>query len=44
MDVAAEFFTSPSTIRKYYWHHSPYHQKEGAAAMERKNPKEPEDE
>ncbi len=36
VEAAAEFFdTSPATIRNHYWHHSPHHQAEGAAAMER---------
>lgn len=37
IEAAAEFFdTTPKTIREHYWHHSPHHQAEGAAAMERK--------
>lgn len=37
IEAAAEFFdTSPKTIRAHYWHHSPHHQAEGVAAMERK--------
>ena len=37
VEGAAEFFdTSPATIRKHYWHHSPHHQDEGLAAVERR--------
>lgn len=37
VEGAAEFFdTSPRTIRKTYWHHSPHHQDEGLAAVERR--------
>lgn len=37
IEGAAEFFdTSPATIRKTYWHHSPHHQDEGLAAVERR--------
>lgn len=37
IEGAAEFFdTSPETIRKHYWHHSPHHQEEGLAAVERR--------
>ncbi|MEM7211372.1 MAG: tyrosine-type recombinase/integrase [Pseudomonadota bacterium] len=37
VEAAAEYFdTSPATIRKTYWHHSPYHQAEGVAAMEKR--------
>lgn len=37
VEAAAEYFdTSPATIRKHYWHHSPLHQAEGVAAMERR--------
>lgn len=37
IEAAAEFFdTTPKTIREHYWHHSPHHQAEGVAAMERK--------
>jgi hypothetical protein len=38
VEAAAEYFdTSPAMIRKHYWHHSPFHQAEGLAAMERKS-------
>lgn len=38
VEAAAEFFdTSPTTIRKHCWHHSPHHQAEGLAAMERRH-------
>jgi integrase len=34
---AAEFFdTSPQTLRKAYWHHSPYHQERALAVVERR--------
>ena len=37
IEGAAEFFdTSPATIRRTYWHHSPHHQDEGLAAVERR--------
>lgn len=37
VEAAAEYFdTSPAMIRKHYWHHSPQHQAEGLAAMERR--------
>ncbi|MEM7695305.1 MAG: tyrosine-type recombinase/integrase [Pseudomonadota bacterium] len=37
VEAAAEFFaTSPTTIRKHYWHHSPHHQAEGRAALEKR--------
>lgn len=37
VEAAAEFFdTSPATIRAHYWHHSPHHQAEGLAAMEKR--------
>lgn len=37
IESAAEYFdTSPGTIRRTYWHHSPHHQAEGVAAMERR--------
>ncbi len=37
VEAAAEYFdTSPAMIRKHYWHHSPHHQAEGLAAMERR--------
>lgn len=36
LEEAAETFdTSPATIRKHYWHHSPHHQAAGVAALER---------
>jgi integrase len=36
IEGAAEFFdTSPETIRKHYWHHSPHHQAEGLDSLER---------
>ncbi len=37
VEDAAEYFdTSPETIRKHYWHHSPNHQERAKATMERK--------
>jgi integrase len=37
IEGAAEYFdTSPATIRRTYWHHSPHHQEEGLAAVERR--------
>lgn len=37
LEDAAEFFdTSPDTIRKHYWHHSPQHQRRAVEIMERK--------
>jgi integrase len=37
VEDAAEFFdTSPATIRKHYWHHSPNHQKRAQDVMELK--------
>lgn len=37
LEDAAEFFdTSPETIRKHYWHHSPQHQRRAVEIMERK--------
>lgn len=36
LEEASEYFdTSPETIRKHYWHHSPHHQSAGRAAVER---------
>ncbi|MFP4305195.1 MAG: hypothetical protein ACLFQF_09945 [Rhodosalinus sp.] len=33
----AEFFdTSPETIRRHYWHHSPRHQARAVEAIERR--------
>lgn len=37
VESAAEYFhTSPATIRSHYWHHSPFHQAEAVAIMERR--------
>ncbi len=37
LEDAAEFFdTTPATIRKHYWHHSPHHQARAVAAIEGK--------
>jgi integrase len=37
VEDAAEFFdTSPDTIRKHYWHHSPHHQARVLEIMERR--------
>lgn len=37
VEAAAEFFdTSPTTIRKHYWHHSPHHQAEAVRVIGRK--------
>lgn len=37
IEDAAEYFdTSPATIRKHYWHHSPYHQERAVEAIERR--------
>jgi len=37
VEDAAEFFdTSPETIRKHYWHHSPHHQERALEIVERR--------
>ena len=37
VEDAAEYFdTSPETIRKHYWHHSPHHQARALEAIERR--------
>lgn len=37
LEDAAEYFdTSPETIRKHYWHHSPHHQERAVATIERR--------
>ncbi|MEM9765076.1 MAG: site-specific integrase [Pseudomonadota bacterium] len=37
VEAAAEYFdTSPETIRKHYWHHSPHHQAEAVEIIGRK--------
>lgn len=37
VEDAAEYFdTSPETIRRHYWHHSPHHQARALDVMERK--------
>jgi integrase len=37
VEDAAEFFdTSPETIRRHYWHHSPHHQERALDVMERR--------
>lgn len=37
VEDAAEYFdTSPATIRKHYWHHSPHHQERALEIMERR--------
>ena len=37
VEDAAEFFdTSPATIRKHYWHHSPHHQERALEILERR--------
>jgi integrase len=37
VEDAAEYFnTSPQTIRKHYWHHSPHHQARAIEAIERR--------
>lgn len=37
VEDAAEFFdTSPATLRKTYWHHSPHHQERALEVMERR--------
>jgi integrase len=37
VEEAAEFFdTSPETIRRHYWHHSPHHQERALDVMERR--------
>lgn len=35
-DAAEYFSTSPETIRKHYWHHSPHHQARALEVIERK--------
>ena len=37
VEDAAEYFdTSPETIRKHYWHHSPHHQERALEIIERR--------
>lgn len=37
VEDAAEYFdTSPETIRKHYWHHSPHHQERAVSVIERR--------
>ena len=37
VEDAAEFFdTSPQTLRKTYWHHSPHHQERALEIVERR--------
>lgn len=37
IEDAAEYFdTSPETIRKHYWHHSPHHQERALKIIERR--------